>query len=356
MKKIAHSATEHLILGGIILFGLIPLMYYSLGYFQSHYSISQLEESTQKLINTADSVLDLGEGNQKQVVITLPKTVSGGLITGNSIVYTGQTFSNVLPVDGRSKAKLIGILPAQEGTHRVSVKHVGNYVKIGDQPYLTDLLPSSCQTIPLSSTLTINGYDIASEATILVNNNPYSSSFITSLTGRSVTFTLDPATFVPGTYTITLQNPNGDMSNALSFTIVTNILFCYNPEEIVLAQRVNENNHKFHSDITPLVLQLDGTYHEINQAFMIHTQFQNPLNNGNKVLIRAVCQQVNGVIYIREEGGTTIYASNVCPQSLDADLVFTLSGMSAPSDVLDIFSPSGSTNVRYDYIASSTTA
>ena len=78
-------------------------------------------------------------------------------------------------------------------------------------PVITSISPISTTTAPSSLTLTVNGSDFQSGATISLRNdiNQTATGTITASTSVQITATFSMANYSPGRYTLTVTNPNG---------------------------------------------------------------------------------------------------------------------------------------------------
>ncbi len=94
-----------------------------------------------------------------------------------------------------------------------------------DIPVITDISPTSTTTAPSALTLTVNGSDFQSNATIKLANdtNQTATGTIIASTSEQITATFTMTNYSPGRYTLTVTNPNGGVDTLdNSFLIETN--------------------------------------------------------------------------------------------------------------------------------------
>lgn len=125
----AQSAIEYLILISILLFMLIPILYYSNYQSTSVLNLNDAQDAVQTLAKTADYVYSLGPGTSSIALITIPRGASKSIVREKEVILNMSAYGEVV---GISKANLTGNFSYSPGTYNIKVTALDNgLVKIG---------------------------------------------------------------------------------------------------------------------------------------------------------------------------------------------------------------------------------
>ena len=174
----------------------------------------------------APSLSSLGPNSAAAGVPAFTLTVNGsGFVSGSTVQWNGSTVSTTYVSASQLTASVSANLVASQGTASVTVQNPGgatsNALTFTINPSgtlsLSSLSPNSATAGGAAFTLTVNGSNFVSGATIMWNGTSVSTTFI----GGSQLTALASATLIAsqGTASVTVQNPGGATSNALTFTI-----------------------------------------------------------------------------------------------------------------------------------------
>jgi hypothetical protein len=143
--------------------------------------------------------------------------------TGSTVLFNGQALPTAFVSAGQLTASLSGSLLAP-GTASISIATPGQ-LNTGSLPFniglasliLTSLSPSTVVEGGPALTLTVSGSGFISQTTVLWNNQPLATTFISA----SQLTAIVPAALVAkaATVAVTASNPNQAISNGISFVI-----------------------------------------------------------------------------------------------------------------------------------------
>ncbi len=119
----SQAAIEYLVLISLIIFFLIPLLYYSTSESANTIKLNDAQDAVQSLVKTADYVYSLGPGTKTNVLITIPEGVYNVSIKGYEIILNLAGYGEVV---GKSKANLTGNLSNLKGSYQVKVELLEN--------------------------------------------------------------------------------------------------------------------------------------------------------------------------------------------------------------------------------------
>lgn len=225
-EKKGQLVLEYIALVGMIIIIVVPVLYIAGKGISENYRVTQAEDVVRSVAITADAVRALGHGSEQTVSIKIPpgvEQVSVGGPSGNEIV---------VKVDGKelvatSGGKLWGNIPSEPGTYEIPITQIRQgIVKVGDLAVLFPPQPANVLFSNLPINVSIFGYDIQTGFTLLFDGNPYPSNLYWNLGGGGtyigstwIVFEANASVLGPGTYNITVENPNGVLSNGVIFTI-----------------------------------------------------------------------------------------------------------------------------------------
>ena len=125
----AQIATEYIVLLSVILFVLIPLLYYSIQESSTTITLNDAKDTVQTLAKTADYVYALGPGTSTVALITIPAGGIGSSVSGKEVTLTLVGYGDVVAA---SKANLTGNFSYLKGTYEIPVTSLDNgIVRIG---------------------------------------------------------------------------------------------------------------------------------------------------------------------------------------------------------------------------------
>ena len=151
-------------------------------------------------------------------------TVSGSnFVSGATVMWNGTSVSTTFVSGSQLTASVSATLIASQGTASVTVQNPGGATSnaltftISAPLSLSSLSPNSATAGGAAFILTVNGSGFLAGATVQWNGSALSTSFI----GASQLTASVSATQIAsqGTASVTVQNPGGATSNALTFTI-----------------------------------------------------------------------------------------------------------------------------------------
>ena len=147
-----------------------------------------------------------------------------GFLSGSSILWSGSPLSTSYISGNQLSASVSAALIASQGSAAVTVQNPGGttsnaltFTINAPTPSLSSLSPSSATAGSPAFTLTVNGSGFLSGSTVLWNGSALSTSYVS---GNQLSASV-PASVITsqGSATVTVQNPSGPISNALTFTI-----------------------------------------------------------------------------------------------------------------------------------------
>ena len=121
----SQAAIEYLVLVSLIIFFLIPLLYYSTSESANTIKLNDAQDAIQSLVKTADYVYSLGPGTKTTVLITIPDGVYNVSMKGHEVILNLAGYGEVV---GKSKANLTGNLSNLKGSYQVRVELLDNGV------------------------------------------------------------------------------------------------------------------------------------------------------------------------------------------------------------------------------------
>jgi len=121
----SQAAIEYLVLVSLIIFFLIPLLYYSTSESANTIKLNDAQDAIQSLVKTADYVYALGPGTKTTVLITIPDGVYNVSMKGHEVILNLAGYGEVV---GKSKANLTGNLSNLKGSYQVRVELLDNGV------------------------------------------------------------------------------------------------------------------------------------------------------------------------------------------------------------------------------------
>ena len=119
----SQAAIEYLVLMSLIIFFLIPLLYYSTSESANTIKLNDAQDAVQSLVKTADYVYSLGPGTKTNILITIPEGVYNISIKGYEIILNLGGYGEIV---GKSKANLTGNLSSSKGNYQVKVELLEN--------------------------------------------------------------------------------------------------------------------------------------------------------------------------------------------------------------------------------------
>ena len=120
--KQGQAGIEYVMLIAILLFFLIPTIYYSLNEANTTVKISQIDNAIRRLVRAADAVHALGPGAIEIITVTLPEGIDNITVEGSSILLEATLYGGGSDVHYVSQASLVGALPTDEGTYNIRVE------------------------------------------------------------------------------------------------------------------------------------------------------------------------------------------------------------------------------------------
>lgn len=127
MKK-GQISTEYIIILGMVLFALIPLIYYATQLTTDTTRINDADTSVRIIGEAANRVYSLGPGNKETVSVSLPSGTSGFDVTSKGISLKFQFRGTVSDVSVTTNANLTGSLPQKFGTYTITLFVLDNGV------------------------------------------------------------------------------------------------------------------------------------------------------------------------------------------------------------------------------------
>ena len=121
----SQAAIEYLVLVSLIIFFLIPLLYYSTSESANTIKLNDAQDAIQSLVKTADYVYSLGPGTKTTVLITIPDGVYNVSMKGHEVILNLAGYGEVV---GKSKANLTGNLSNLKGSYQIKVELLENGV------------------------------------------------------------------------------------------------------------------------------------------------------------------------------------------------------------------------------------
>jgi uncharacterized protein (UPF0333 family) len=135
MKKRGQLALEYMILIGFILAALSPLIYSQVNKYVVKQRINDANTLANDIAKSADSLYSLGPGNQKYMYINVPKGMEGVEIYKREISFTMTTPDGDQTIILLTKGYVTGVIPLEPGTHRISMRVLGNGIVLIGDPY-----------------------------------------------------------------------------------------------------------------------------------------------------------------------------------------------------------------------------
>jgi uncharacterized protein (TIGR03437 family) len=154
-------------------------------------------------------------------------TVNGSnFVSGATVMWNGSALSTTFIGGSQLTASVSATLIASQGTPSVTVQNPGGATSnaltftISGPLSVSSLSPNSATAGGAAFTLTVNGSSFVSGATVMWNGSAVSTTFVG---GNQLTASVSAGLIASqGTASVTVQNPGGATSNALTFTINSN--------------------------------------------------------------------------------------------------------------------------------------
>ncbi len=154
-------------------------------------------------------------------------TVNGSnFVSGATVMWNGSALSTTFIGGSQLTASVSATLIASQGTASVTVQNPGGATSnaltftISGPLSVSSLSPNSATAGGAAFTLTVNGSSFVSGATVMWNGSAVSTTFVV---GNQLTALVSAGLIASqGTASVTVQNPGGATSNALTFTINSN--------------------------------------------------------------------------------------------------------------------------------------
>jgi len=217
-----QMAIQYMLLWGVIFAAVIALFFVSMDYLNNHYRTSQAESSLQSVAITANTVYNLRPGSEETISIDMPPGVESTAVRGKVILVniTGSAINNAQELYINTIPELIGNMPSEQGRHHVSVKVLNStLVRIGDGLVIFTISPNPAAITDMPRLFTIFGDEFAQGLTLLLNGAEYPPGNYNYIDQNYITFFGTPGLLQQGTYIFAVQNPDGERSNNVTFTV-----------------------------------------------------------------------------------------------------------------------------------------
>tara|TARA_Y100000310_G_scaffold342614_1_gene446587 strand:+ start:10482 stop:11183 length:702 start_codon:yes stop_codon:yes gene_type:complete len=220
MNKKGQSLLESFLLFILILGLVMPLLFFSADYVGKSFRMNQAEDSLRSVAITANAVSNLGSGSSNVAVISVPNGVQESYSSGNSIIFIMDSSEISTDLNG----KVIGKVPKNPGFHEVQVRAIGEgKIKIGNVPYILQLVPPCVVSSPPGSIVNIEGFDFVEGSVVYSDGEPIDSSLFQYVHRGLIELTIDPSEFSGSangkTYLIQVSNPDGQISNSVELLV-----------------------------------------------------------------------------------------------------------------------------------------
>ncbi|MBT4539465.1 hypothetical protein HOI26_01650 [Candidatus Woesearchaeota archaeon] len=160
ISKNGQVAIEYIAIAGVILAILIPLFYFSFNTTNETITESQAEDAVFSLASAANEVYALSPGSKREVWVQIPGGTNSVIIQENEISLNIHIAGRVSDYVAFTKPTIVGTIPLDKGTHRISVELLSSgIVQIGEAndttpPVITWTAPTDITCNPV--TLRVN--------------------------------------------------------------------------------------------------------------------------------------------------------------------------------------------------------
>ena len=234
-------------------------------------------------------------------VTSFTETYSGfthnGTITETAIYPNGGPTVFHINADANGNASAIFTLTSQSGNYSSSAvddatgihSNTITYTVTAAAPVITGLSPSSYPASGSSQTLTVNGSNFQTSATLTFHDpqgNAYPGRATTFISSSQLSHPFNNGND-PGTWTVFVVNPDGQTSNTWSFTVTTTapVITGLSPSSYPASgnsQTLTVNGSSFLSGATLTFHDPQGNaYPGRATTFISSSQLSHPFNNGN---------------------------------------------------------------------------
>ena len=117
-----QSSLEYVIIVGLLFVILTPLVYYAVNTSSERIKVSQAEDAVNTIATAANEVYALSPGSKKYVWVAIPGGVQLAQVSNSEVSLTiswGVGTSDIVAI---TKSPVLGSLPSDKGTYRISVE------------------------------------------------------------------------------------------------------------------------------------------------------------------------------------------------------------------------------------------
>lgn len=236
MKKRGQVSLSYIILFALIIFAIVPLLYFSASTSSQTSRTQKAHDVVSILSVTANAVHNLGSGNKETVFVNMPSGVKNYSITGKEIKLIMEDGTEVKGEAAISLPGVIGKIPIVQGSYYIPVISLNEtLIVIGNVPFLIKIVPDCIgmnQMNPDGLNITVHGIGLqpttdlyvrwpnangALLAQISPSNVYYENPNLMKFLATTTNFFANP---VGDPFKIYAALPDGELSNDILFDVM----------------------------------------------------------------------------------------------------------------------------------------